>query len=136
MTKRQAIIAFITGVLILGLYTVNILFTDGLRFSKGSYEYWVTISSNTIKSFPVLGSVNEPTYFYSSRDGPSPSVQEITYISSYDEVQLTQKIDVFLSEQGFKNENNFYVKGDDEISVTYLRNADNSVEVNALLTRQ
>lgn len=134
MKIKKMTIILSAGVLVLGTYTLNILFTEGMRFSKGSYKYWITISSNAIKSFPVLGSIEDPIYYYSSGDGPSPNVQEITYISSLDKQDLVQKVNVFLSGQGFEKENGFFIKGNDELSVTFKRKAENLVEVNALLT--
>ena len=131
---KTIVILLSAGVLVLGTYTLNILFTEGMSFSKASYKYWVTISSDAIKSFPVLGAVEDPNYYYSSGDGPSPSVQEITYISSFDKPELVQKINLFLSEQGFEKENSFFIKGNDEISVTFKKKAENLVEVSALLT--
>ncbi len=120
----------------LSLYTVNILFSDALSFSKGSYEYWITISSDAVGSFPVLGSAKDPIYYYSSGDGPSPSVQRITYVSSFDEAQLVQKIDVFLSKHGFEKKNGFFIKENDEIYVAFTRKSENLVEVSALLSQQ
>ena len=134
MKIKKIAIILSTGVLVLGSYTLNILFTEGIRFSKGSYKYWVTITSDAIRSFPVLGSVGDPIYYYSSGDGPSPSVQEITYISSLDKRDLVQKVNAFLSGQGFEKEGVFFVSGNDILSMTFKRKAENLVEVNALLT--
>ena len=135
MNKKQTVFVGVAGVLILGLYTVNILFTDGMRFSKGTYEYWLTISSDTIQAFPLFGLVEDPVYFYSSGDGPSPSVQEIVYLSSSSEGELAQEINSFLADRGYSKQGNFFVKGNDQISVTLVTKANNLVEVSALLAR-
>lgn len=136
MRTRTIASAVIAGILVLGIYTLNILFTEGMSFSKGSYEYQVTISSDAIKSFPVIGPVGESVYYYSSGDGPSPSVQQITYTSSFDEAVLVNRISAFLASRRFEIEGDFFIKGDDEISVTYRRKAPNLVEVQAMHTRR
>lgn len=135
MKAKVAAIYLLAGISVLGIYTLNILFTEGTSFSRGSYKYWVTISSEAIRSFPVLGSVEGPVYYYSSRDGPSPATQEITYVSSIGEQELATKIGVFLEKQGFKRENNFFIREEDEIAVELKMQADGLIEVSALLSQ-
>lgn len=134
MIIKKTIVVLLTGALILGAYTLNILFTDGMHFSKGSYKYWVAISSDAIKLFPVLGSVGDPIYYYTSGDGPGPNVQEIRYLSNISESKLAESIYFFFRKQGFTKQNDFYIKDNVEVSVSFNKKAKNLIEVNAFLT--
>ena len=100
-----AVIVFCTGALFLSVYTLNILFTDGMSFSRSSYKHLLTISSDAIRSFPVLGAVDEPIYYYSSADGPNPSVQEVSYLSGLDQLKLQKIVLLFLENQVISVEN-------------------------------
>lgn len=48
-----------------GLYTLMLLFTEDLYTQRGTFAYYVTIRSPTIKNFPRIQLTSEEDYYSS-----------------------------------------------------------------------
>ena len=88
----------------LGLYTLLLLFTEDLYTQKGTYAYYVTITSPTIKNFPRIQLTEEEDYYSSCGDGPKLPANGIRYTSSEKSEVLKQRIEAYLLERGFQKE--------------------------------
>jgi hypothetical protein len=88
----------------LGLYTLLLLFTEDLYTQKGTYAYYVTISSPTIKYFPRIQLTEEEDYYSSCGDGPKLPANGIRYGSTQKPDVLKQTIEAYLLKRGFIKE--------------------------------
>ena len=131
--QKAAITIAVGGVLASGAYVLNMLFTEGTSFPEHSPRYWVTISSDTIRSFPVLEPAADPIYYYSSADGPSPALQEVSYRSRTNPAELSERIRKFMQQQGYRREGGRYYKSRDEVTVSLNASTDGLTDVRAYL---
>lgn len=64
-----AVSVFLLAALTTGGYAAWLLLQESVYCDRGSFAYWVTISS-TIKSVPTPGAIGNPRYYASAGDGP------------------------------------------------------------------
>lgn len=88
----------------LGLYTLLLLFTEDLYSQKGTFAYYVTIRSPTIKYFPRIQLTGEEDYYSSCGDGPKLPANGIRYNSTEKPEVLKQTIEAYLLKHGFQKE--------------------------------
>ena len=89
---------------VVGLYTLMLLFTEDLYSQRGTFAYYVTIRSPTIKNFPRIQLTAEEDYYSSCGDGPKLPANGIRYVSSQNQQALKQAIEEYLSKGGFTKE--------------------------------
>jgi hypothetical protein len=104
--KIVAAILLSVALLLTGAYALKLLFTEDLYVKRGSFGYYVTIRSSTIKDFPRLKVVGEEDYYSSCGDGPKLPGNGIRYTSSEDLEVLKQSIERYLVSTGFSKEEN------------------------------
>lgn len=118
----KTVAAILLGVaLVLGVYALKLMFTEDLYVKRGSFGYFVTIRSSTIKDFPRIKVVGEEDYYSSCGDGPKLPGNGIRYTSTEDLQGLKQSIEQYLISRGFSKEENSqeggtYVQPDRETS--------------------
>lgn len=118
----KTVAAILLGVaLVLGVYALKLMFTEDLYVKRGSFGYFVTIRSSTIKDFPRIKVVGEEDYYSSCGDGPKLPGNGIRYTSNEDLQGLKQSIEQYLISRGFSKEENSqeggtYVQPDRETS--------------------
>jgi hypothetical protein len=103
--KRVAVIFLVVVAgTALGLYTLLLLFTEDLYVQKGTYSYYITIRSSTIKNFPRIQLAAEEDYYSSCGDGPKLPANGIRYLSTENREALKQAIEQYLFRNGFAKE--------------------------------
>lgn len=81
-------------------YTITVIFSESLYPSRGTFSYYVTIPRE-IRSFPEIGIIGEPKFFYGCGYGPKPPIQEIQYKSSAHSETILESADNFLKSKGY-----------------------------------
>src|SRR5262245_3481624 len=117
--KRTAIISAIAAAAILGagLYAASLLFKESLYSSRGSFGYWLTISS-VIKSVPELSPTTPPRFYSSAGDGPKLPESAVTYSSSAARDDLERTIGGYLTSKGYtKRPDGDYMKGESIVAI-------------------
>jgi hypothetical protein len=99
-TVAAILIVAVVGTFV-GLYTLMLLFTEDLYTQKGTFAYYVTIRSPTIKNFPRIQLTGEEDYYSSCGDGPKLPANGIRYVSSETQQALKQSIEEYLFKIGF-----------------------------------
>lgn len=122
------------GLLALAAYSFDILFSDNLHVRQDTYAHWITITSDAIRSFPILDPTGEPSFHYSSADGPQPSMQSVRYTSGAGVNELSIAIASHMEAKGFRMEEQMYVREYEQIHITMEVNPDASVAVTATLS--
>ena len=119
MSKRAVVISTLTAAAILGaaFYTSSLLLSESLYSSRGSFAYWLTISS-VIKAVPEV-SPTAPARFYSSAgDGPKLPESAVTYPSSANPTEIVRAVDMYLTSKGCtRRPDGDYVNGASVVSV-------------------
>lgn len=103
MNKHKSlIIGIVVFLIFLGVlfYTLTIIFSESLYTSRGTFSYYVTIPRE-IRTFPEIGIIGEPKFFYGCGDGPKPPIQEIRYRSNASTAAILEEADSYLRSQGY-----------------------------------
>ena len=87
-----------------GLYTLMLVFTEDLYTQRGTFAYYVTIRSPTIKNFPRIQLTSEEDYYSSCGDGPKLPANGIRYTSGENQQALKQAIEEYLFKNGYNKE--------------------------------
>lgn len=133
MVLKIAAAILLGVVLVTGAYALKLLFTEDLYVKRGSFGYYVTIRSSTIKSFPLLKVVGEEDYYSSCGDGPKLPANGIRYTSSENPQELKHSIEEYLISRGFSKEENSreggtYVQPDRETSFDLMIMPENGLQ--------
>jgi hypothetical protein len=105
------------GAIIFGIYTLKLMFTEDLYTNKGTYAYYLTIRSSTIKNFPQLKKVGKEEYYFSCGDGPKRMANGINYLTEEQPEHIAEPLDRYLKSRGFvkderrSNGESYYYKG-------------------------
>jgi hypothetical protein len=99
--RVTAILLLVVVVAGVGLYSLLLLFTEDLYSERGSFAYYVTIRSSTIKNFPMIQFVGEESFYSSCGDGPKLPANGIRYVSNGIPQDLKQSIERYLLGSGF-----------------------------------
>jgi hypothetical protein len=119
MSKRTVAISAITIAVILGaaFYIVSLLLSESLYSSRGSFAYWLTISS-VIKSVPEVSPTSSPRFYSSAGDGPKLPESAVTYRSSAAAPEITRAVETYLTSRGYtKRPDGDYVNGTSVVSI-------------------
>lgn len=82
------------------LYTLRLGFTDGLESKRGTFSYYVTITSATIRHVPIIKPVGEAIYS-SGPGGVEPPWQDVEYASYEKKDVLISLISNYVKNAGY-----------------------------------
>lgn len=100
--RLVVILALIAGAAGIGIYVLNIVFSDGLKFRQNDAAYFIVATSKTVRNFPRFTAAVRPVDFaYSARDGTAPGQIVMTYSSSDVVADLEGKHRFYCQRQGF-----------------------------------
>ncbi len=89
------------GIAALAFYSLQILFDESMYTSRGTYSYWIAVSS-VIRNVPEVGAVGEARFHASPGDGPKLPDSTVTYRSQAPPDQIRSQIADYLTRQGYQ----------------------------------
>jgi hypothetical protein len=93
------LIAAATG----AVYALSILLSDQVTYRRGDIAYRLTVTSDTIQSFPTFAKDERLIdYTYSARDGTAPEHIELSYASTIHPDELADAHHAHCVRQGFE----------------------------------
>jgi hypothetical protein len=100
------------------LYCMKLIFSDGLTYSAGSFEY-LLLTPSTITGLPIKDSAGA-RFTYSSADGPKPAITTVKLTTPQDLPAVEAKIREYLTSAGFvETKPRAFGKKDTEVVVKY-----------------
>src|SRR5690242_6719089 len=119
MSKRAIGISAVILVIVVGagLYIASLLLSESLYSTRGSFAYWLTISS-VIKAVPEIRPTAPPVFYSSAGDGPKLPESAISYRSAAEPAEITRAVESYLQSKGYKRRSDGdYVNGPSIVSI-------------------
>lgn len=122
------------------LLTLRLTFTDGLESKRGTYAYYVTISSPTIRHVPIIKPAGEPVYS-SSPGGLGPPWEDVEYVSYEKKDAIVVIIADYLKKEGYTDMKSrgyyggmLFKKKKNELELVARNKTDNTTEVQVIVS--
>jgi hypothetical protein len=118
--KRRWVLIVAVGVaaiVAIASYGASLRLSESLYSTRGSFAYWLTISS-VIKGVPAVDAVDGPRFYSSAGDGPKLPESAVTYRSRAPSEDIAQKLDAYFRAAGYsKQSDGSYQRGMSIVSV-------------------